>query len=62
MEIFRRKYTWINPLDLLLLVMNTLYADYKRPCMVLSSLLMPGLIDSVLFYLGRGSNALVLII
>jgi hypothetical protein len=51
-----------QPIDMLLLVMNTLYVDYERPGMVLSSLLVPGLIDSVLWYLGMGSNALVLII
>lgn len=49
-EIFRRKYTWINYLDILWLgwTLNTLYVSCERHCMMWRSLLMLGLIDSIL--------------
>lgn len=49
-EIFGRKYTWINYLDILWLgwTLNTLYVSCERHCMMWRNLLMLGLIDSIL--------------
>ena len=34
MENFGRKYTWINSLDMLFLVVSILFVDYEVCCMV----------------------------
>ena len=62
MENFGRKYTWINSLDMLFLVVSIFFVDYEVRCMVWSNLLMHGLIDLVPLYLDMVSSDLFLII